>query len=62
MIEISNCWDVNNFCGWAMSQKLIKGSFKWVENTYQFNRDIKNYNEEIDIGCFLEVDVQYPEN
>ena len=45
-----------------MSQKLIKGSFKWVENTYQFNRDIKNYNEQIDIGYFLEVDVQYPEN
>ena len=28
----------------------------------QFNEDfIKNYNEESDEGCFLEVDIQYPE-
>ena len=45
-----------------MSQKLSLGSFKWVENIYQFNKDIKNYNEEIDIGYFVENDVQYPEN
>lgn len=58
MIEISNCWDVNNFCGWAMSQKLIKGSFKWVENTYQFNKDfIENSNEDSDEAYFHEVDI-----
>ena len=35
---------------------------QWIEDTSQFNEDfIKNYNEEADEGCFLEVDVQYPE-
>ena len=33
---------------------------KWVEDTSQFNKDlIKNYNEESDKRCLLEVDVQY---
>ena len=38
--------------------------FKWVEKTSQFNEDVtKSYNEDSNIGCFLEVDVQvqYPE-
>ena len=34
-----------------------------IKDTSQFNNDfIKNNNEEIDEGYFLEVDVQYPEN
>ena len=37
--------------------------FKLIENTTQFNVGfIKSYNEDSDEGCFLEVDVQYPEN
>ena len=33
-------WDVSNSCGWAMSQKLPVGGFKWVENTSpQFSKD-----------------------
>ena len=56
-------WDVNTFYGWAMSQKLPVNNFEWIEDTLQFNEDfIKTYNEESDEGCFLEVDVQYPEN
>ena len=55
-------WDVNNLYGWAMSQKLSVSNFDWIEDTSQFHQDyIKNYNEESDEGCFLEVDVQYPE-
>ena len=55
-------WDVNNLYGWAMSQKLSVSNFVWIEDTSQFHQDyIKNYNEESDEGCFLEVDVQYPE-
>ena len=46
-----------------MSQKLPLGSFNRAEETSQFNEDfIKSYNDDIDEGCFLEVDVQYPEN
>ena len=57
-----NYWDVNNLYGWAMSQKLPVNNFEWREDTSQFNEDfIKNYNEEIDEGYFLEVDIQYPE-
>ena len=55
-------WDVNDLCGWAMSQKLPVNKFEWIEETSQFNEDFtKNYNEENDEGYFLEVDVQYPE-
>ena len=45
-----------------MSQKLPLGVFKWVKNTYQFNKGfIKNYNEGSNIEYFLEVDVEYLE-
>ena len=55
--------DVNNLCGWAMSQKLPVNNSEWIKDTSQFNEDfIKSYNEENDKGYFLEVDVQYPEN
>ena len=38
-------WNVNNFYGWAVSQKLSVNDFKWVEETSQFNEDfIKSYN------------------
>ena len=56
------CWDVNNLCGWEMSQKLQVNGFKWVENASQLNEDfIKSYNEERHQGYLLEVDVQHPE-
>ena len=44
-----------------MSQKLPTNSFKWVEDLFQFNENfIKNYDENSDIGYFLEVDIDYP--
>ena len=44
-----------------MSQKLPVNVFKWVEKLSKFNeRFIKSYNENSDIGYFLEVDVEYP--
>ena len=53
--------DANNLYGWAMSQKLPVNGFKWVNDLSRFNEDfIKNYNENSDIGYFLEVDVEYP--
>ena len=55
--------DGNNLCKWAISQKLLVNGLKWVEKSRlsRFNkRFIKNYNENSDIGCFLEVDFDYP--
>ena len=50
--------DANNLYGWAVSQELRANGFKWVE---KFNEIfIKNYNENSDIGYFLEVDIDYP--
>ena len=44
-----------------MSQKLPVNDFKWVEETSQFNEDfIKMYNQDSDIGYFIEADVLYP--
>ena len=55
-------WDVNNFYGRAMSQKLPVNKFEWIKDTSQFNEDfVKIYNEESNEGYFLEVDVRYPE-
>ena len=45
-----------------MLQKHSVNNFKWIKDTSQFNEGfIKNYNQESDEGCFLEVDVQYLE-
>ena len=53
--------DANNLYGWAMSQKLPKNNFKWVEDTSRINEEfIKNYNENSNKGYILEVDVKYP--
>ena len=55
-----NYWDINNLYGWAMSQNLLVNKFEWLQDTSKFNEDfIKNYNEKIDQGHFIEVDVQY---
>ena len=53
--------DAKNLYGWAMSQKLAVNGFKWEYELSRFNeRFIKTYNEDSDIGYFLEVDVEYP--
>ena len=53
--------DAKNLYGWAMSQKLAVNGFKWEYELSRFNeRFIKNYNEDSDIGYFLEVDVESP--
>ena len=44
-----------------MPQKLPLGSFKWVEEIFQFNEDfIKTYNGDSNLVCFGEVDAQCP--
>ena len=54
--------DANNLYGWEMSQKLLVNKFEWLQDTSQFSEDVmKNHDEEIVEGYFLEVHVQYPE-
>ena len=55
--------DANDLYGWTMIQTLPVNGFKWVEKLSKFNEKfIKNYNENIDRECFLEVDVEYPKS
>ena len=54
-------WDVNNFYGWTMSQKLPVNNFELIKDAYEFNKDFISYNEESDERYFLEVNFQCPE-
>ena len=54
------CWDVNNFYGWALSQKFPVNEFKWVEEIAEFKESfIKSCDEEHNGGYFLEVDIHH---
>ena len=46
--------DKNNLYGWAMSEYLPYGEFKWLKNVDGF--DVNSVNEKSDTGYFLEVD------
>ena len=53
--------DANNLYRWTVSQKLPVNGFKWVKNLSKFNEIfIIKYDENIDKGYFLQVDVDYP--
>ena len=53
--------DANNLYGWVMSQKLPVNGFKWIEDVSKIHEDfIKNYNEDENIGYFLNVAIEYP--
>ena len=43
--------------GWEMFQKLPVERFEWVQNTSQFSKYFREYNENSDERYFLEVDV-----
>ena len=51
--------DMNNLYGYAMSEYLPYGIFKWLKNIDNF--DIMSMSEKSSIGYFLEVDLEYPE-
>ena len=56
-------WDINNLYGRTISQKLPVNKFEWTEDSFLFNEDfINKNNEESDVGYFLEFHVQYPES
>ena len=48
--------DANNLYGWAMSQKLPTGNFKWEEPNYNWR------NPPDERGCIIECDLKYPLN
>ena len=53
--------DANSLYGYAMSKKLPVDGFEWVEDLCTIDEDfIKNYDEDSDVGYFIETDVEYP--
>ena len=54
--------DANNLYGWAMSQYLPYGSFKWLSNEEQNNIDLGKYKEDSNDGLVLEVDLECPKD
>ena len=52
--------DKNNLYGWAVSEYLPYGEFKWLKNVDEL--DIMSIIEKSDVGYILEVDLKYPDN
>ena len=50
---------MNNLYGWAMSEYLPYGGFKWLKNVDLF--DVMSISEKSLIGYFLKVDLEYPD-
>ena len=50
--------DKNNLYGWAMSEYPPYDKFEWVKNVDEL--DIMSINKKSDVGYFLEVDLEYP--
>ena len=50
--------DVNNLFGWAMSNYLPYGRFKWLKNIDGF--DVNSISEKSPIGYILEINLEYP--
>ena len=53
--------DANNLYGWAMSQYLPTGGFRWITEKKINKIDLAKYKEDSDKGIILEVDLKYPE-
>ena len=52
--------DANNLYGWAMSQCLPTGGFKWLSEKEINKVDLAKYTEDSKQGLILEVDLEYP--
>ena len=53
--------DANNLYGYTMSKKLPVDGFEWVEDLPTIDKDFtNNYDEDSDVGYFIEADVEYP--
>ena len=53
--------DANNLYGWAMSQYLPTGGFRWMTQKQIDKIDLAKYKEDSEKGLILEVDLEYPE-
>ena len=53
--------DANNLYGWAMSQCLPTGNFKWMSDKDIERIDLGSYNTNCKKGLILEVDLEYPQ-
>ena len=51
--------DANNLYGWAMSQPLLTGGFRWVSIN---SNEMYELSAREDKGYLLEVDVSYPKS
>ena len=56
---ITTYLDKNNLYDWSMSEYLPYEKFEWLENIDKF--DVMSINEKNDIGYFLDVDLEYPD-
>lgn len=54
--------DANNLYGWAMSQYLPTGGFKWMTQKQIDNIDLAKYKEDSKNRLILEVDLKYPQD
>ena len=52
--------DANNLYGWAMSQYLPTGNFKWMTDNEISKIDLGKYKADGKEGLILEVDLEYP--
>ena len=52
--------DANNLYGWAMSQYLPTGGFKWMTEKQINKINLAQYNEDSNKGLILEVNLEYP--
>ena len=53
--------DANNLYGWAMSQYLPTGGFKWMKQERIDKINLAQYKEDNNKGFIAEVDLEYPE-
>ena len=53
--------DANNLYGWAMSQYLPTGNFKWLSQKKIEKTNLGEYTENSKKGLILEVDLEYPQ-
>ena len=53
--------DANNLYGWAMSQYLPTGGFRWMTQKQINKINLYKYDNDSNKGLILEVDLEYPE-